>query len=111
MRRQIVVEIRLFRQESDLCLHFWIGPFLAENASCPRCGEDQPHEHFECGGLSSSVGAKESEDLSVFHHEMQWLQGTLRALAPEADHVDFFQTQDFNRGHNSGAFERLSKKL
>ena len=26
-------------------------------------------------------------------------------------HVGFFQTQDFNRGHNSGAFERLSKKL
>ena len=101
---QVVVEVGLLGQKADLRFDFRIGPFVAQNASRSGGGEHQPHQHFQCRGFARAVGTEEAENLSLFHGEMQRLQGPLGALAPEAHHVGLFQSEDFNRGHCGSDF-------
>src|SRR4029077_3734603 len=101
VRCEVIVEVGLLRQKSDLRLHLRIVNIHAENAGGSARREDQPHEHLERGSLAGAIGTEKSENLSFLDTEVKGLQRALGALAPEADAVGFFETVDFNRGHVS----------
>ena len=98
-RGQIVVEVRLLRQESDLRLHRGIIDIHPENARRAARWKHQPHEHFQRGGLASPIGPQKSEDFPFFDIQMKRTQGALRALAPEAHAIRLLQSQNFYSVH------------
>src|ERR1700722_505919 len=99
VRSQVIVEIWLLGKKSDLRLDGRIGPVVPQDAGRTRSREDQPHEHFQRGGFAGAVGTEKAEDFSFFDGEVQRTQRSFRPLAPKADHVRFFQTENFNRSH------------
>ena len=96
---QVVVEVRLLGQKSDLRLHARIVDFHPQNAGRASGGEDQPHQHLERGGLAGAVRSEEAENLAFLDRQVQRAQGMLRPLAPEAHGVGFFQTKNFDCSH------------
>ncbi len=96
---KIVVKVGLLRQEADLRLHPRIVDFHAQNSGRAGGGEYEPHQQLERGGLARAVGPQKAEDLAFLDGEIERAQGVLGPLAPEADAVGFFQTENFDGSH------------
>ena len=111
-RSQIIVEVRLLRQEAYLAVHLDV----IDRASANPCGtarrKNQPHQELERGRLSRAVRPEESEHLALAHLERQPIQRSPRALAPEADRVVLGQPFDFNgRGAHNNIFLDAAPKV
>ena len=85
--RQIVIEIGLFRQESDLCLDPRIIGIHAQNAGRPGSREHQAHQQFQGRRLAGAVGAEKAEDFALFHREVKRSQSAFSTLTPETDPI------------------------
>jgi hypothetical protein len=95
--RQVVVEVRVLRQEAEPLLDLSIGDRPAEDARLPRRREDEPHQHLERRGLAGAVGAEEAEDLVLLDGETDVGDGA-HLLAEEAERERLLQVIGFDDG-------------
>ena len=99
MRREVVVKVGLLGKKTDLRLDIRIGPIAPQNTRRSRGGEYQAHQELQGRCLPCSIRSEKAEDLPLFYREVQRMQGALRPLAPEPNHVSFFETKNFNGSH------------
>src|SRR5215469_1572339 len=96
---EVIVEIWLLREKSNLCFHPRIINCHTQDARRAGRRKYQSHQQLERRGFSRTVRSKKAEYLASFYLEVQRLQGLLRLPAPKANRISFFQTQGFYRGH------------
>src|ERR1043165_8960725 len=96
---QVVVEIRLFRQKTDLRFHLGIAPISSQNFGRPPSREDQAHEQFQSGRFACAVWAEVSEDLALWNGQRQRPECDLGTLPPEAREIRLLQRERFNSSH------------
>src|SRR3989304_2687394 len=68
-----------------------------------RGGIDQPKKQLERCGLAGAVRPQQAEDLSFFKGQMQMVEHTMGALAPEATQVVLGQLGDFHYRHSTSS--------
>ncbi len=105
---EMVVEIGLLGQKSNLRFHPRIVHIRPQNPRASSRREYQPHQEFEGGGLARAIGTEEAEHLSLFDGQAERTQRQFRPLAPESNEVAFFQVENLNRSHG---YARNAKPL
>src|SRR5581483_544989 len=96
---QVVVEIRLFGQESDARLDGRRIVRKAEDARASGGGADQAHEELQRRSLAGAIGAEIAENFSLADGERKRTQRNARARAPETHAVALFQRLCFDGVH------------
>jgi len=85
--RQVVVEIRVFRQISDAPPHVEAADGPSQNLGTARGREDQLHQQLESRGLARAVGAEKPKDLTALDGQRKPIQRPVRARTPEPDRI------------------------
>src|SRR5208283_4217873 len=107
-RAQMVVEVGLLGQKSNLRFHPRIVHIQPQNPRGSSGREYQPHQELEGGGLARAIRTEEAEHLSLFDRQAERTQREFRPLAPESDEIAFFQVENLNCSHG---YARNAKPL
>ncbi|OPZ22417.1 MAG: hypothetical protein BWZ10_00425 [candidate division BRC1 bacterium ADurb.BinA364] len=108
---QIIVEIRILGQKSDLGLHRPITQRFAHDACRARRREVNAHQNLDGRGFSGAIRAKQAEDLAFFHVQREIVQRAHLAVADvdpqpavfhanEVAHIGFGQIAQFDDRHS-----------
>ena len=80
-------------------LHDGIIDLTPQDAGAAAGGKHQAHQQFESSGFPGAVRSQIAEDFAFIDRQLQWAQGGLGLLSPEADGVNFLEAQDFDGRH------------
>src|SRR5262249_36749718 len=83
LAREVIVEGRVLREETNPLLDGEVARGLAENSRRPGGGIKQLHEQLERGALAGAVRAEKPEHFAFVHRQRQAVERAVRPGAPE----------------------------
>ena len=66
-RGQVVVEVGLLGQVTDVPVHLHVADRLAEDSRAPRRGKDQPRQQLDGSGFTGAVRPDKAKHVAHFH--------------------------------------------
>ena len=96
-RSQVVVEVGLLGQVTDVPVHFHVADWLAEDSRAPCRGKDQPHQQLDGRRFAGAVRPDKAKHVTHLHlHAQPFERGSLLKVQ-ETEGIFLGQIFNFNR--------------